>query len=63
MITTKLITERRALMSPEKANRLAAELSEEAKNDGVEYVAVHCPKGTGQSFVQLVEDGEIVGYL
>ena len=47
------------LMTPEKAERLAAELR--AGDEDWSYVVKHCPKGTGFSFIEIYdEDGEFV---
>jgi len=48
-----------SLFQPSKAEEIAASLN---ADDDWTYTAVHCPKGTGLSFVQIAdEDGAIVG--
>jgi hypothetical protein len=43
---------------------LAATMAEAEDGCGWKYVAVHCPKGTGFSFINIFdEDGEFVGKL
>jgi len=59
---TNHIIQSRTLLSPAKAEEIAAKLS--AVDDEFKYVAKHCPKGTGQSFVQIFDaDGNILGTL
>lgn len=42
----------------------AAEKAEAADECGWKYVAVHCPNGTGYSFINIFdEDGKFVGKL
>lgn len=51
------------LMSPADAEALAASLQREAWDDGddSQVVAVHCPKGTGLSYVAILDsDGRVL---
>lgn len=51
------------LMSPADAEALAASLQREARDDGddSQVVAMHCPKGTGMSYVAILDgDGRII---
>ena len=42
----------------------AAVMAENNDECGWKYVAVHCPKGTGYSFINVFdEDGELVGKM
>ena len=51
------------LYSPAKAEELA-EMMNAGEEDDVTWIAVHDPKGTGQSFVEgREEDGYVVGRL
>jgi len=51
------------LMSKESANQLADKLNNDADDDWT-YTAVHCPNGTGWSFVEIHEaDGTFVGRI
>jgi len=51
------------LFAPAKADELAAELNSDVEDDFV-YTVVHCPKGTGLSFVTITdEDGHNIGKL
>jgi hypothetical protein len=58
-----------SLMAPASADALAASLNrEEAREnsapDRLEYRAVHCPKGTGLSFIEVLDDsGAVIGNL
>ena len=55
----KLIDTTHKLFSPERAEELAAELK--AGDPDWNYRAVHDPKGTGDSFIEVSdEDGEFV---
>lgn len=47
------------------AHAVAAAAKAEADDDcGWKYVAVHCPDGTGYSFIKIYdEDGEFVGKM
>jgi hypothetical protein len=48
------------LFAPAKAEQLAAEL-QRGEDDGWSYTAVHDPKGTGYSFIEITdEDGVFV---
>ena len=48
------------LYTPENAERIAAELTD-FDLDGWTYKAIHCPKGTGFSFIDIYdEEGEFV---
>lgn len=52
-----------ALMTPADAEALAASLQREAWDDGddSQVIAVHCPKGTGLSYVAILDgDGRII---
>lgn len=56
------ISDHHSLMSPDAAEKLAAELN--ADDDDFSYVAVHDPKGKGRSFIRILdEDGEVMGNL
>jgi hypothetical protein len=56
----KMLNEVETLMTPAKAEALAAELN--AGGDGWKYVVNHDPKGTGYSFISIFdEDNEFVG--
>lgn len=51
------------LMTPADAVALAASLQREAWDDGddTQVVAVHCPKGTGLSYVAILDvDGQVL---
>ncbi len=51
------------LMTPADAEALAASLQREAWDDGndTQVVAVHCPKGTGLSYVAILDgDGQVL---
>lgn len=51
------------LFAPAKADELAANLNADVE-DGFVYTVVHCPKGTGFSFITITdEDGNVVGKL
>ena len=51
------------LMEPAKADELAATMNEDPEDDW-RYVAVHDPKGAGQSFIAMYDEvGEKVGTL
>ena len=51
------------LFSQEKAEELADTLNSD-KDDNWVYTPVHCPKGTGYSFINIHdENGEFVGKL
>ena len=55
----KLIDTTHKLFSREAAIKIAAEMSED---DDWTYTPVHCPKGTGLSFIEVrEEDGHLVG--
>ncbi len=55
----KLIDTTHKLFSPEKAEEVACEMA--AGDPDWEYRVVHCPKGTGLSFIEIYdEDGEFV---
>jgi hypothetical protein len=50
-----------SLYSPAKADQIAAQMNSDPDDDWT-YTAVHDPKGTGYSFVEVHdEDGEFVG--
>lgn len=63
MLTTQHVTGHATLMAPAKADELAAQLS--AEDADLLYIAKHCPKGTGQSFVQIFDahSDEFIGNL
>lgn len=49
------------LFSPEKAEAMAKKLNE---SDDWTYKVVHCPKGTGYSYIKIYdEDGEFISKL
>ena len=51
------------LFNKEKAIALAEEMNAN-EDDDWEYRPVHCPKGTGFSFIEIYDkDGEFVGKL
>lgn len=57
----KLIDTTGTLMTPAKAEAVAAEMTA-GDDSGWKYTAVHDPKGTGYSFVKIEdEDGNFVG--
>lgn len=47
------IIKAKTLVTPEKANALALQLTEE--DEYLDYVAVHDPKGTGLSYVKVID--------
>ena len=52
-----------SLYSPEKADEIAASMNAD-KYDDWTYTVVHCPKGTGLSFINITdEENEFVGKL
>jgi hypothetical protein len=54
----KLLDTTHKLFSKEDAIKIAAELS---KDDDWEYRPVHCPKGTGLSFIEIYDEDGLVG--
>lgn len=51
------------LFAPAEAERLAAQLNAEPGEDWI-YTAVHCPQGTGYSFITLHDaEHEYIGRL
>lgn len=51
------------LFTPLDADRIAAEMTEQNGADGWIYVAVHDPKATGLSYIEVREDGEVIGRI
>ena len=47
------------LMTPTKAEEVAAVLN---STDDWKYVVVHCPKGTGFSFIEIYDEDGFVAY-
>ena len=61
MITIRVIP--KMYKNPADAMEAAAK-AQDADDSGWKYVAVHCPQGTGYSFINILdEDGEIVGKM
>jgi hypothetical protein len=57
----KLIDTTHTLYTPEEAERIAAEMN---ATDDWAYTVRHDPKGTGYSFIEIIdEDGEYVGRM
>ena len=55
----KLLDTTHKLFSKEKSITVAAELS---ADDDWEYRPVHCPNGTGYSFIEVYDEtGELIG--
>ena len=51
------------LMTVDKANETAANLNADVDDD-FSYVAVHCPNGTGWSFINIMDEtGEFIGRI
>ena len=49
------------LYTPEEAERVASEMN---ASDDWTYKPIHCPKGTGLSFIEIYdEDGEFVAKM
>ncbi len=56
------VTQETKFFSPEAAEAMAKEMNND--DPDWEYKVVHCPKGTGYSFIEIYdEDGERLGKL
>jgi len=60
MITTKDVVAEKLFKNPADAIKVAAAM--QAEDADWKYTAIHCPKGTGYSFIEIRdEDGFLVG--